>query len=379
MIPVWFALAGAFLWLAILIVPWQPWRTRERFEASATPAPADLGDLTVLIPARNEALTITRTLQALSLQGQNLKIVLVDDQSSDATADMARRAGVAGLRVVDGNPLPEGWSGKLWALEQGRVQLDRPLTLLLDADIALAPGMIAGLREKLRREQLQLVSLMAALRMRVFWERLLLPAFVFFFRLLYPFALANNPAWPRVAAAAGGCILLETRLLEEIDGFRALRAELIDDCALARRAKSRGARIWIGLTHGARSLRAYDDLDAIWSMVARSAFTQLRYSTGALLVCSVVLVTAFWLPPAALLAGDGPGRMLAAAALAAMVASYVPTLRFYGLSPVWALALPLTGTLYLAMTWSSAWRYWRGERSQWKGRIYTACSHRGGG
>lgn len=378
MISIWFALAGAFLWFAILIVPWQPWRTRERFEASATPTPADLGDLTVLIPARNEALTIIRTLQALSLQGQNLKIVLVDDQSSDATADTARRAGVAGLRVVDGNPLPEGWSGKLWALEQGRTQLDRPLTLLLDADIELAPGMIAGLREKLRREQLQLVSLMAALRMRAFWERLLLPAFVLFFRLLYPFALANNPAWPRVAAAAGGCILLETRLLEEIDGFRSLRAELIDDCALAQRVKSRGARIWIGLTHGARSLRAYDHLDAIWGMVARSAFTQLRYSIGALLVCSVVLVTAFWLPPAALLAGDGPGRMLAAAALAAMVASYVPTLRFYGLSPVWALALPLTGTLYLAMTWSSACRYWRGERSQWKGRVYTACSHRGG-
>ncbi len=372
----WPALPGTILWLGVLLAPWQPWRNRERLEAGAAP-PEDLGDVAVLIPARNEAPTIGPTLSALAAQGQNLKIVVVDDQSSDATAEIARARGVAGLCLIAGRALPAGWSGKLWALEQGRPALDRPLTLLLDADIELAPGLLTALRRKLRGEGLQLVSLMAALRMQAFWERLLLPAFVFFFRLLYPFRLANDPAWPRIAAAAGGCVLLETRWLAEIGGFSALRAELIDDCALAHRLKSHGARTWIGLTHDARSLRSYAGLGSIWGMVARTAFTQLRYSLTWLLLCTAVFVAAFWLPPMLLVAAHGPGRVLAALALAAMVMSYVPTLRFYGRSPAWALVLPLTATLYLAMTWDSARRYWGGERSRWKGRVYAARSDTG--
>lgn len=371
------ALPGTLLWLGVLLAPWQPWRNRERLEADASLAD-DLADIAVLIPARNEAQAIGPTLKALAAQGQHLKIIVVDDQSSDGTAEVARRTGVAGLCLIPGQALPTGWSGKLWALEQGRFELDRPLTLLLDADIELAPGLVAVLRRKLRDEGLQFVSLMAALRMRAFWERLLLPAFVFFFRLLYPFRLANDPAWPRVAAAAGGCVLLETRLLADIGGFGALRAELIDDCALARRVKARGARTWIGLTHDARSRRAYAGLGSIWAMVARTAFTQLRYSVIWLLICTAAFAAAFWLPLVLLLAADGPDRALAVLALATMVVSYVPTLHFYGLSPAWALALPLTATLYLAMTWDSARRYWGGERSRWKDRVYAARPGAGG-
>lgn len=363
------ALSGASIWSVILLLPWRPWRIREVLEATPTSLDLELSDVTVLIPARNEAETIATVLRALNGQGRGLKTVLVDDQSTDATVATARAATTHDLLVIAGQALPGGWTGKLWALQQGRAYLERPLTLLLDGDIELAPGMIATLRQKLQQDRLRLVSLMAALRMQSYWEKLLLPAFVFFFRLLYPFRLANDPRH-RIAAAAGGCVLLETNLIDEIGGFAALRGALIDDCALARRVKSAGARTWIGLTHSVRSVRRYDTLEAIWNMVARSAFTQLHYSTAALLGCTAIFVAAFWMPVTGLVFGAVPAQALAVVALLAMVTSYVPTLRFYRLGSVWALALPFIGTLYLAMTWSSALRYWRGQRSRWKDRVY---------
>jgi hopene-associated glycosyltransferase HpnB len=370
MLWVYLALPGALLWLTILLLPWRPWRVREALEATHASSNVELDDVTVLIPARNEAETIAAVLHGLNSQGRGLKTVLVDDQSTDATVEIARTAATHELLVIAGQSLPGGWTGKLWALHQGRAYLERPLTLLLDADIELAPGMIATLRRKMQQDGLRLVSLMAALRMQSFWEKLLLPAFIFFFRLLYPFHLSNDPTQRRVAAAAGGCILLETRLIDEIGGFAALRGALIDDCTLARRVKSLGARTWVGLTHSVRSLRRYDRLEGIWNMVARSAFTQLGYSTAALLGCTVLFVAAFWLPIAGLFLGDGLARVLAALGLLAMMVAYLPTLRFYGLAGAWGLALPLIGTLYLAMTWGSAWRYWHGQRSRWKGRAY---------
>ncbi len=273
--------------------------------------------------------------------------------------------------MIPGRTLPPGWSGKLWALEQGRTQLTRRLTLLLDADIELRPGVLAALRTKMQQDSLHFVSLMAALRMRTFWEKLMLPAFVYFFKLLYPFRLANDPAYPNVAAAAGGCILLETRLIEDIGGFQALRNALIDDCALAQRVKARGDRTWIGLTRSAHSLRRYDKLAAIWDMVARSAFTELRYSTLRLLACTVVFLIAFGLPVAGLLFPNTAARVIAVIGIGAMMLSYLPILKFYALSSGWALGMPVVVMLYLFMTWSSATRYWRGARSHWKGRTYT--------
>ena len=366
------AAAGAAMWLSVLLVPWQPWRVRERLEPQSGNAIAEVGldDVTVLIPARDEAAIIGETLAALGDQGPGLRVILVDDRSSDDTAEVARRAapGSLSLDVCNGNPLAEGWTGKLWALEQGRRRIETSLTLLLDADIALRPGMVQALFAKKEESGAALVSVMAALRMKGGWERMLLPAFIFFFRLLYPFHLANKPGgW--VAAAAGGCVLVETAALAKIGGFGAIRGALIDDCALARAIKDAGLRTWVGSTTGAVSHRAYPTLGVVWRMVARTAYTQLRYSPALLLLCTLLMALAFWAPVAGL-AGPLAAQIAAAIGLLAMAVCYLPTLLYYRLSPVWAPALPLIGTLYLAMTWHSALRDWGGRRSEWKGRVY---------
>jgi len=367
---IYLAFLGALPWVGVLFAPWGPWRVREVLDSKVDPQPVDFSDITVLIPARNEAVTVQPMLRALDAQGAGMKIVLIDDQSDDDTIRFARAA-TQNLQIVSVHALPAGWSGKLWALEQGRRCVHTPFTLLLDADIELRPGILAALRERMQHDNLALVSLMASLRMQSFWERLLMPAFIYFFKLLYPFHLSNMPHCRQVAAAAGGCVLLRTRVLEEIGGFHSLRDALIDDCTLAERVKSLGYRTWVGLTHSVRSLRAYDGLAGIWNMVARSAFTQLHYSIVRLLACTAIFIVAFWIPPAALMLPDAAVRMVAATTLGAIMFSYLPTLRFYSRSPAWALAMPLIGTLYLAMTWTSALRYWYGQGSSWKDRVYT--------
>jgi len=195
------------------------------------------------------------------------------------------------------------------------------------------------------------------------------PAFVYFFKMLYPFRLSNSD-FLGVAAAAGGCILLETRLIEEIGGFKAIRSELIDDCALAKRVKSLGYRTWIGLTHSVRSLRPYEDLAGIWSMVTRTAFCQLRYSPWVLAGTTAIMMMVFWLPVAGLFFPVASAKVMSACALAALILTYLPTLKFYERSRGWAVTLPLIATLYLAMTWSSALHFWVGAGLRWKGRFY---------
>ena len=364
--------AGAALWLCVLLLPWQPWRVRERLEPEPGHDAADISleDVTVLIPARDEAAVIGDTLVALGRQARGLRVVLVDDRSGDDTAEVARQAApeVLTLAVYTGAPLAEGWTGKLWALEQGRQRIETPLTLLLDADITLRPGMIRALLAKKEESGAALVSVMAALRMRGGWEKLLLPAFIYFFRLLYPFNLSNGPSrW--VAAAAGGCVLIETSVLARIGGFDAIRGALIDDCALARAVKDAGHRTWIGVSRGAESHRDYPTLGVVWRMVARTAYTQLRYSPALLLVCTLLMALMFWAP---LIGLGGPlaAQIAGGVGLVAMAVCYLPTVRYYRLSPAWALTMPLIGTLYLAMTWHSALRDWGGRRSEWKGRVY---------
>ena len=361
------ALVGTLVWLGVLAAPWRPWSTRERLEARRENA--DLSDVTVLIPARNEAPVIARCLYALGAQSQDLRVVVVDDQSTDDTPAAIPTLPTLRLELVSGQALPDGWAGKLWALEQGLQRVQTPLTLLLDADIVLGPGMLATLRAHLLEQRLDLVSVMPWLHMQGFWERLLIPAFIFFFKLLYPFRLANSSS-ARFAAAAGGCILLRTEALHRVGGFAGLRDSLIDDCTLARRFKAAGRRTWIGLTRSVWSLRRYRRLREIWDMVARSAFTQLRYSTTLLLACTVIMLASFWGPVVAVAVGEGVARWIGLAGVLALCACYVPTLRYYRLNPLWAVFLPIIGTLYLAMTWSSALRYWCGVRSRWKGRTY---------
>ncbi|MFA9435358.1 MAG: glycosyltransferase [Deltaproteobacteria bacterium] len=364
------AITGAAIWLTILLLPWRPWSTNEVLDVSSPLPEVDLGDITVLIPARNEAETIKATLPALTAQGRGLNIILIDDQSSDGTGQVARKAVDENLLIIKGKSLPSGWTGKLWALEQGRSHIRTPFTLLLDADIEPLPGIIGELKRAMQERDVQLISLMAELRMDTFWEKLLMPAFIYFFKLLYPFRLSNTGT-SRVAAAAGGCILLETRLLHEIGGFDSLRGELIDDCALARRIKTLGYKTWIGLTHSVRSIRQYEKLRTIWEMVARTAFTQLHYSGLVLALCTAIMVLSFVVPGLGLFLPSGMAKFFSALGLAIMILCYLPTLKFYGLPGRWALALPLIGILYLAMTWTSAMRYWLGGGSHWKGRAYS--------
>ena len=362
-------LLGALLWLIILLLPWRPWSTRECLDGEPDDNTEDLGDITVLIPARNEADFIQATLAGIKAQGKNVKVILVDDQSEDETAALAGKMFDTRLRIVSGRPLPEGWSGKLWALHQGFQQVATPFVLLLDADIALKPGILSGLRRKMLDEGFHLISLMAFLRMVSPWEKLLMPAFIYFFKLLYPFRLSNS-AHPRVAAAAGGCILLKTDMLKAMGGFEVIRGALIDDCALAGQIKRMGGRTWIGLTHSAESLRAYDRIGVIWRMVARTAFHQLHYATTLLLLLTGIMILMFCIPVAGVFFPSFGTWILSLLGLLFMVLGYIPTLKFYGLNWKWAFFMPLIGMLFLAMTWTSAIRYWRGKGAEWKGRAY---------
>ncbi len=368
-----FALIGLLLWWVVVLAPWRAWSTRELLTPlSDSTANPSFAAVTVLIPARNEAPVIAQTLNALRAQNMDLRIIVIDDQSEDDTAAIAKQQGAT---VFVGTTPPTNWSGKLWALQQGLQTVKTRYTLLLDADITLAPGTLAAILQHAKKNNLALVSIMATLPTRSFLERLLIPAFIFFFKLLYPFALANQPG-SRVAAAAGGCILVETEALKSVHAFESIHDALIDDCTLAAKIKQTGYQIWIGLSHGAYSHRGYDNLAQIWNMVARTAFTQLNYSFFLLLACTSIMVSMFWLAPVLIMTCTDTICLTAwILTWIAMWIVYSPTLKFYQLSRLWVVALPLIGTLYLLMTWTSAFRYSRGERAQWKNRRYDVAKH----
>jgi hopene-associated glycosyltransferase HpnB len=357
-------------WVIFALMPWRSWSNREVLDAMDTGDGEEvLREITIVIPARNEAEVIQPTLHSIIEQGPGLRIVLVDDHSEDATVEKARQMRISNLRIIQSLPLPAGWSGKLWALEQGRQCVTTPYTLLLDADIRLVRGTVKALREKMDQQDVPFVSLMAVPSMAGCWEKLLMPAFVYFFKVLYPFQRVNSHD-SSVAAAAGGCILVESRLLDQIGGFEYIKSAVIDDCNLARRVKSQGFGIWLGLTHSVKSGRSPQRLQEIWDMVARTAFAQLRYSVGMLVLCTLVMFLAYQVPVVTVVSSNNLIRSLSFGSLVIMFLTYVPILRFYHRSLTWALGLPLIAALFLAMTWTSAIRYWRGERTRWKGRIY---------
>jgi hopene-associated glycosyltransferase HpnB len=361
---------AAVVWLIVLLLPWRPWSVKEVLEADSTGyEQADLSDITVVIPARNEEDFIGRTLAALEHQGQGLNVIVVDDESTDGTLAIIHQSHLHALKIIQSGSLPAGWTGKLWAQEQGLKQVQTPYTLLLDADIELRPGMIKSLKDKQSAESVSFVSLMAVLRFDSFWEKLLMPAFVFFFKMIYPFALANRPD-SKFAAAAGGCIFVETDVLRQIGGMASIKDALIDDCTLAKTVKSAGYKIWMGLTHGVLSQRPYGALSDIWEMVARTAYTQLYYSIALLLICTASMLIMYCLPLFGLFYFQGEAALFCFLAILLLVLIYSPVLRFYAFNPAWGFALPLIASLYLLMTWTSAIRYWKGERSRWKGRVY---------
>jgi hopene-associated glycosyltransferase HpnB len=371
------------------------WRTDRRLPV-ARADPAAWPGVAAVVPARNEAAVLPATLPTLLAQEYPgaFEVVLVDDESSDQTAEVAATIGrdVSGarLRVVPGRPAPPGWAGKVWAMDQGvGAAADAAYVLFTDADIAYQPGTLAALVRAAEADDRALVSQMALLRADTRWERLLVPAFVYFFAQLYPFGRVNRPR-ARTAAAAGGCMLVRRRALEAAGRLDAIRGARIDDVALGRLLKraTPPARCWLGLSTDVVSVRPYPDLPELWDMIARSAYTQLRYSPVVLAGTILGLLWLYALPPAAAIGGlawlaAGGGvtvGWLAGAGLAGwaiMTVSYLPMLRLYRLAPARAPSLPLIAMLYAAMTADSARRYYAGRGGQWKGRTIPAGRTRG--
>ena len=381
---------AAVTWVYLVAGHGGYWRTGQRLPPAAAD-PAAWPSVAAVVPARNEAAILPDTLPTLLAQDYpgSFCVVLVDDDSSDGTASVARSLseayGPQRLRLVAGRPTPAGWAGKVWAMEQGvRAADGARYVLFTDADIGYAPGTLAALVRAAEGDDRGLVSQMALLRAATSWERLLVPAFVYFFAQLYPFRRVNKPG-ARTAAAAGGCMLVRRDALEAAGGLERIRGARIDDVALGRLLKSPPdpVRCWLGLTTSVVSRRPYPSLDGLWDMIARSAYTQLRYSPAALAGTLLGLLWLYALPPAATLGGlawlaAGRGAAagwLAAAGLAGwaiMAVSYVPILRLYRLSPLRAPCLPLIAMLYAAMTADSARRYHLGRGGQWKGRTIPA-------
>jgi len=349
---------------------------------------AEWPSVAAVIPARNEAATIAKVIASLAQQDYpgNFSITIVDDHSEDATADLAKKAASESraenrVRILSASVLPAGWTGKLWALNEGvskggdsttRTSSEEPnerpdYFWFTDADIIHAPDTLRRLVTGAGRDKLDLASLMVLLQAKSFPERALIPAFLYFFLMLYP------PQWVAdedlgTAGAAGGCILVKSEALEHIGGLAIIRGEVIDDCALARAVKNSGGRVWMGLTRKSASLRAYGSFSEIRDLIARTAFTQLRYSSLFLAGTLAAMFLTFVAPVMLLFVRDPTARVLGLGAWLFMTLSFIPTLRFYRLSLLWALSLPMIAIFYSLATVLSALRHWLGSGAQWKGR-----------
>ncbi|MGL5134200.1 MAG: glycosyltransferase [Planktothrix sp.] len=408
-------LFSLMIWIILLLFRGRFWQGDQRISEVQEPL-LNYPSVAIIVPARNEAELISTSLRSLLNQNYpgSFSIILVDDHSYDKTANIAQETAklldqTDRLNIITSQSLPAGWTGKLWAMEQG-VKYTTMLNyipqyiLFTDADIEHSPNNLKQLVEKAETENLQLVSLMVLLRCQSFWEKLLIPAFVFFFQKLYPFRWVNHPQ-SQLAAAAGGCILIRQEALTRIGGLAILKQALIDDCSLAQAVKNtpptplgKGGEegefnqgfslrsfifpftsksyypIWLGLTETTYSLRPYPNLSSIWDMVARTAFSQLNFSTVLLGLTLVGMVLIYLISPLSLIWGivQGNGLVMLLALLTGLLMeiAYYPTLKLYKLSPIWGLTLPLIGFLYALMTLDSALRYWRGKGGSWKGRTY---------
>jgi hopene-associated glycosyltransferase HpnB len=374
--------ATAAIWIYLLFFRggfwWLPYRP--------APIAADVGRRSVVavIPARDEASVIGRTVASLLAQEYdgNFRIVVVDDQSSDATAEAARAAAVAvgahdRLTICRGKPVPPGWTGKLWAMSQG-IKAARSMRpdyfLLTDADIVHDSGNLRALISRCESGSYDLVSLMVRLHCRSLWETLLIPAFVFFFFKLYPPRWVADPAY-RTAGAAGGCMLIRAATLERIGGIESIRGEIIDDCALARRVKSVG-KVWLGPARHTTSIREYRSWRPIWDMVVRSAFAQLDYSPLMLALTLLMLSLTYMAPPLLVLSSEPTAMVCGGFAWLGMSIAFLPTLRAYDVPRPIAVLLPPIALFYVAATVASAVLFWRGRGGYWKGRVQAPAPDR---
>jgi hopene-associated glycosyltransferase HpnB len=364
------------MWIYLLLARGHFWRVREDDFA---PIPLEAWPrVVVIVPARNEAATVSQAILSLAKQDYpgEFSIIVVDDHSEDGTAALARQAAKESgashsVRIHSAAPLVPGWTGKLWALKEGvQVAANQSAEFFwfTDADIEHAPDTLRRLVSRAERESLDLASVMVLLQAKTFPERLLIPPFLYFFLMLYPPRWIADPK-ARTAGAAGGCILLRRSALERIGGFAAIRGEVIDDCALARGVKKSGEKIWMGLTRASVSLRSYGTFTEIRDLIARTAFTQLGYSFLLLIATLAGLFVAYLLAWIFFFTLDDPGWLLASTAISIMTATYGATVRFYGLPWLWALTLPFAAIFYGYATLLSAMLYWLGRGGQWKGRV----------
>ena len=369
--------AALTAWIVIVFLRDRFWWTRERDHFDIPSEPIRWPSVTAVVPARDEAEVIGESIGSLIAQKYpgDFRIILVDDNSSDGTGEIARAAATGSdrLTVLNGAPLAAGWTGKLWAVNQGIAAAGTPDFLwLTDADIAHAPDTLRSLVTRAVRDDRVLVSLMARLRCESLAERALIPAFVWFFAMLYPFGAVNRG---RVGAAAGGCMLARREALEAAGGIAAVRTALIDDCAFGALMAKQG-RVWLGLTNRSVSIRRYDTWGSVGAMIARSAYAQLGYSALLLAGTLLGLALLYLAPPLLALFGEGYARGLGLGAWGLMAIAFQPMLHFYRRSPLWGLALPAIAAFYAGATFASALAFWRGRGGMWKGRAQAALGAR---
>jgi hopene-associated glycosyltransferase HpnB len=377
------AVSALGIWVYLLVARGGFWLGSER-DAARPLSLQNWPSVAAIIPARNEADCVGATVSSLMAQDYRgrLTIFLVDDDSDDGTAEVARSAASAAqdrhlLTVVTSQKVPAGWTGKLWALKQGMTAANADgsfdYMLLIDADIVHKPDSVRWLVAQAEERHLVLTSFMAKLRCTSLAERSHVPAFIFFFQMLFPFSWVNRPEAP-TAAAAGGCMLVRADDLRQAGGVDTIRGALIDDCALARTMKELGP-IWLGLTERIHSIRPYENWRDVKQMISRSAYAQLGYSPWLLLATTGGLALTFLAAPLLALLAEGPPRLIGIATWALMALAFQPTLRFYRLSPLWGVALPGIALLYMIYTLESAYQYWVGRGGTWKGRAQANVSH----
>jgi hopene-associated glycosyltransferase HpnB len=371
--------AISFLIWIVLTFFWGAFWQLSAFDDDAIPPVAlpAWPQVVAIVPARNEAETIARTVESLVQQDYpgEFHLVVVDDHSQDQTAILAltaaeRLQAANRVTILPAAQLENGWTGKIWAMQQGVERastLDAEYFWFTDADIVHAPDTLRRLVSRTESRKLDLASLMVLLQANSFPERLLIPPFLYFFLMLYPPRWIAGPK-ARTAGAAGGCVLLRRTALERPGGFASMRAEVIDDCALARSVKRSGGTLWMGLTRKSVSLRAYKTFGEIRDLIARTAFTQLGYSALLLLSTLLGMFLTYIVPPVFAFHTQPLVWRFSLAAWALMTVSYLPTVRYYRLSPLWAPFLPVAAAFYSYATWLSAVRYWLGRGGQWKGR-----------
>ncbi len=363
--------AALCTWLYLLLLRGFFWRVQITV---APPVPA--ARIVAVVPARDEGHTVARAVRSLLTQSDiDLSVILVDDASTDDTVLQARAAAdwcssPERLTILSGAPLPPGWTGKLWAVQQGierALALHPDFLLLTDADIEHGPGALATLVRIAAYYRVDLASYMVKLHCKSFAERLLIPAFVYFFFKLYPPHWIADPH-ANTAGAAGGCMLIRPEALQSAGGIAAVRSQIIDDCALAKVIKRSGGRVWLGLPEASRSVRHYGTVFDVGSMISRTAFSQLHHSTLLLLATIAGLLLTYVAPVALLASTHRAPMLLGGLSWVLMTASYVPMVRYYGRNPLWALTLPVSAVFYMGATVWSAVLYWTGRGGQWKGR-----------